>query len=63
VWLVEIQKLTPATVARRVIAARTLWRRAIRWKLAAELSPLPAAEAQQWSQQKVQQSAAVQGRR
>jgi hypothetical protein len=45
-WLVENQKLSPATVARRVIAARTLWRRAIRWKLAAGLSPLPAAEAQ-----------------
>jgi len=35
-WLVENQKLSPATVARRVIAARTLWRRAVRWKLAAE---------------------------
>jgi len=35
-WLAEDQKLSPATVARRVVAARTLWRRAIRWKLAAE---------------------------
>ncbi|MEK6643633.1 MAG: site-specific integrase [Planctomycetota bacterium] len=29
-------KLAPATVARRIIAARTMWRRAIRWKLASE---------------------------
>ncbi len=36
VWLVEHEKLSLATVARRVIAARTLWRRAVRWKLAAE---------------------------
>jgi hypothetical protein len=30
------RKLSPATVARRIIAARTFWRRAIRWKLASE---------------------------
>jgi len=35
-WLVEHEKLSGATVARRVKAARTLWRKAIRWKLAAE---------------------------
>ena len=34
-WLVNHEKLSPATVARRVIAARTLWRKAVRWKLAA----------------------------
>lgn len=33
-WLVEHEKLASATVARRVIAARTIWRKAIRWKLA-----------------------------
>lgn len=33
-WLVEDQKLSPATTARRIIAARMLWRRAMRWKLA-----------------------------
>jgi len=33
-WLTEHERLSPATVARRVIAARTLWRRAIRWQLA-----------------------------
>ncbi len=36
VWLVEHEKLAVATVARRVIAARTIWRRAIRWKLAGD---------------------------
>ena len=35
-WLVEHEKLSAATVARRVIAARTIWRKAVRWKLAAE---------------------------
>jgi integrase len=35
-WLVEHEKLSAATVARRVIAARTFWRKAVRWKLAAE---------------------------
>jgi len=35
-WLAEHEKLAPATIARRVIAARTLWRSAIRWKLASE---------------------------
>ena len=30
-WLVEHENLSPATVARRVVAARTMWRRAIRW--------------------------------
>jgi len=34
--LVEHEKRSPATVARRVIAARTIWRKAIRWKLAGE---------------------------
>lgn len=33
-WLVETEGLSPATVARRVIAARTIWRKAVRWKLA-----------------------------
>jgi integrase len=46
-WLVEHEqvgedgskrqrKLSPATVARRIIAARTMWRKAVRWKLANE---------------------------
>ena len=35
-WLSTDQKLAPATAARRIIAARTMWRKAIRWKLAAE---------------------------
>lgn len=34
-WLVTEQKLSAATVARRIIAARTFWKRAIRWNLAA----------------------------
>ncbi len=34
--LVDKERLSPATVARRVIAARTFWRKAVRWKLAAE---------------------------
>ncbi len=32
-WLVEHEGLSAATVARRVIAARTIWRKAQRWKL------------------------------
>ncbi len=32
-WLVDNQGLSTATVGRRVIGARTLWRRAVRWKL------------------------------
>jgi len=35
-WLVEHEKLARATVARRTIAARTFWRAAVRWKLAAD---------------------------
>lgn len=35
-WLVKHEGLSPATVGRRVVAARTLWRKAVRWKLAAE---------------------------
>jgi integrase len=35
-WLIEHEKLSAATVARRVIAARTFWRKAVRWKLASE---------------------------
>jgi len=35
-WLIETEHLSPATVARRIIAARTIWRKALRWKLAAE---------------------------
>ena len=35
-WLVDNQRLSPATVARRVIAARQIWRKAVRWKLAAD---------------------------
>ncbi|MEE8170067.1 MAG: site-specific integrase [Phycisphaerae bacterium] len=35
-WLVSAEGLSPATVARRVIAARTLWRRAVRWKVIRE---------------------------
>ena len=35
-WMVEHEKLSPATVARRVIAARSIWKMAIRWKLASE---------------------------
>lgn len=33
-WLTTHEQLAPATVARRVIAARTLWRKAVRWNLA-----------------------------
>lgn len=33
VCLVDKEKLAPATVARRVIAARTMWHKAIRWGL------------------------------
>ena len=32
-WLVASECLSPATVARRVLAARTMWRSAVRWKL------------------------------
>ena len=32
-WLQENQGLSQATIARRVIAARTIWRKAVRWKL------------------------------
>jgi len=35
-WLAKEQKLAPATISRRVIAARTMWRAAVRWRLAAE---------------------------
>jgi len=35
-WLTDDQELSPATVARRIIAARTIWRAAVRWKLASE---------------------------
>lgn len=35
-WLASHEKLSPATIARRVIAARTMWKRALRWKLASE---------------------------
>lgn len=35
-WLVSNQKLSPATVARRVVAARTMWRKALRWRLVSE---------------------------
>jgi len=35
-WLAEHEKLSRATVARRIVAARTLWRQAVRWKLAAD---------------------------
>ena len=33
-WLLNDQKLSIATVARRVIACRTIWRQALRWELA-----------------------------
>jgi integrase len=35
-WLDHHEKLSTPTISRRVIAARTMWRKAIRWKLAAE---------------------------
>lgn len=35
-WLTEHEKLSPATIARRIIAARTFWRAAVRWKLSQE---------------------------
>ncbi|CAN5486532.1 hypothetical protein BH10PLA1_BH10PLA1_16300 [soil metagenome] len=35
-WLANSEKLSPATIARRVVAARTFWRKAVRWKLASE---------------------------
>lgn len=35
-WLAADQKLGSATVSRRVIAARTMWKKAVRWKLVNE---------------------------
>lgn len=35
-WLVEHEKLSLATVSRRMVAARTMWRKAIRWKFTLE---------------------------
>ena len=35
-WLVDHEGLSAATVGRRVVAARTFWRRAVRWQLAAD---------------------------
>jgi integrase len=35
-WLVAHENLVTPTISRRVIAARTMWRKAIRWKLAQE---------------------------
>lgn len=35
-WLVDHEGLSLATVGRRVIAARTFWRKAVRWKLASD---------------------------
>jgi integrase len=35
-WLTEHEKLSPATVSRRIIAARSMWKKAIRWKMAGE---------------------------
>jgi len=34
-WLVSNEKLAPATVSRRIVAARTMWKAAMRWNLAA----------------------------
>lgn len=33
-WLVEHENLSPATVSRRTVAARTIWRKAVRWNIA-----------------------------
>ena len=30
-WITDHEKLSPATVARRTVAARTIWRKAVRW--------------------------------
>jgi integrase len=35
-WMVEHEKLATPTISRRVIAARTMWHKAIRWKLVSE---------------------------
>ena len=35
-WLVQDQKLAIATVSRRIIACRTIWKKAIRWGMAKE---------------------------
>ncbi len=35
-WLVTDQQLAPGTISRRVKGARTVWRLAIRWKMASE---------------------------
>ena len=35
-WLEHHENLSTPTISRRVIAARTMWRKAIRWKLATE---------------------------
>jgi integrase len=35
-WLVEHEKLASSTVSRRVVAARTMWSKALRWKLVSE---------------------------
>ncbi len=35
-WLTDTEKLCQPTVSRRVIAARTMWRKAMRWKLVGE---------------------------
>lgn len=34
-WLVDHEGLSAATVGRRVVAARSIWRKAVRWRLAA----------------------------
>ena len=35
-WLVEHEDLAGATVARRIVAARSMWKMAVRWRLASE---------------------------
>jgi integrase len=35
-WLSNHEKLSPATVSRRIVAARSMWKKAIRWKMAGE---------------------------
>ncbi|MGH7179508.1 MAG: tyrosine-type recombinase/integrase [Tepidisphaeraceae bacterium] len=35
-WMVEHEKLATPTISRRVTAARTIWHKAMRWKLASE---------------------------
>lgn len=53
-WLVKDQELAVATVARRVVAARTFWKKAIRWHYVSE-NPFTGVKAGPQSNEKNQQ--------